>query len=114
LPNGRKIYKWPQKVRIAIKYNNIFPFKAIQNVPKSGFFGLQMYHLAVLDAMTAYKTQTWQMVESHRLSMVQAFEFWSISFGSLACIHLLIILPCGGHFFCFEIGKKKHSCICFF
>jgi hypothetical protein len=75
--------------------------------PNRDFFGLQMYHLAVLDAMTAYKTQTWQMVESHRLSMVQAFEFWSISFGSLACIHLLIILPCGGHFFSFEIGKKE-------
>jgi hypothetical protein len=41
-PYGHKLYQ------TAVKYTNIFPSKALQNVPKLGFFGLKMYHLAIL------------------------------------------------------------------
>jgi hypothetical protein len=36
---------------MAIKYTNIFQSKALQNLPKLGFFGLKTNRLATLDAM---------------------------------------------------------------
>jgi hypothetical protein len=42
LPIGRKIYQ------IAVKYTNIFHYNTLQNLPKSGIFGLKIYHLATL------------------------------------------------------------------
>jgi hypothetical protein len=33
---------------MAIKYSNIFHFKALQNFPQTGIFGLKIYHLATL------------------------------------------------------------------
>jgi hypothetical protein len=42
IPNGRNI------VQMAIKYSNIFYFKALQNLTQIGIFGLKIYHLATL------------------------------------------------------------------
>jgi hypothetical protein len=42
MPNGRKIFQ------MIIKYNNIFYSKALQILPKYGFFGLKPNHLATL------------------------------------------------------------------
>jgi hypothetical protein len=42
LPNGRKIFK------MVIQYANIFHSKALQNIPKSDFFGTKINHLATL------------------------------------------------------------------
>jgi hypothetical protein len=35
---------------MTIKYTNLFDSKALQNLPKFGFFGLKIYHLATLGA----------------------------------------------------------------
>jgi hypothetical protein len=35
-----------------MKYSNIFHFKAFQNLPKLGFLGAQIYHLATLQLAT--------------------------------------------------------------
>jgi hypothetical protein len=48
IPNFLKI------VHIAIKYLNIFPAKALRNLPKLGFFGLKMNHLATLLLRSVY------------------------------------------------------------
>jgi hypothetical protein len=42
IPNGRKMDQ------MAIKYLNIFHFRILQNLPKLGFQGLKIYHLATL------------------------------------------------------------------
>jgi hypothetical protein len=44
IPNGRNIF------RMAINYTIIFLSMALQNLPKVGFFGLKIYHLATLDS----------------------------------------------------------------
>jgi hypothetical protein len=56
IPNGHKIYqmatkytKWHKIGQMAIKYTNTFNTKTLQNLPKSGFFGLKLSHLATLD-----------------------------------------------------------------
>jgi hypothetical protein len=33
---------------MAIKYTNIVHYKTVENLPKLGFFGLKIYHLATL------------------------------------------------------------------
>jgi hypothetical protein len=33
---------------MSITYTNIYNYKTIQNLPKLGFFGLKIYHLATL------------------------------------------------------------------
>jgi hypothetical protein len=33
---------------MAIKYTNLFNSKALRNLPKLGFFGMKIYHLATL------------------------------------------------------------------
>jgi hypothetical protein len=62
IPNNQKIYqmslkytKWPYNIpygrkifQMATKHTNIFHFKTLQNLPKFGFFGLKIYHLATL------------------------------------------------------------------
>jgi hypothetical protein len=42
IPNGNKLYQ------MAVKYANIFHPKALQNIPKYGFFGLKINNLAIL------------------------------------------------------------------
>jgi hypothetical protein len=42
IPNGHKLYQ------TAVKYTNIFHSKALQNTPKTGFFGLKINHLATM------------------------------------------------------------------
>jgi hypothetical protein len=42
IPNGHILYQ------TAFKYTNIFHSKALQNIPKFGFFGLKINHLATL------------------------------------------------------------------
>jgi hypothetical protein len=50
LLNYRKIYQMAVKYvfLMTINYTNIFHSEALQNVPKLGFFGLKIYHLATL------------------------------------------------------------------
>jgi hypothetical protein len=38
-----------------IKYTNIFHSKALQNIPKLGFFGMKIYHLATLTNVGFHK-----------------------------------------------------------
>jgi hypothetical protein len=42
VPNGRKIFP------MVMKYTNIFHSMAHQNIPKLGFFGMKINHLAAL------------------------------------------------------------------
>jgi hypothetical protein len=42
IPNRRKIDQ------VATKYTNIIPCTTLQNLPKFGLFGLELYHLATL------------------------------------------------------------------
>jgi hypothetical protein len=50
IPNGHKSYQMAIKYRfqMVIKYTNIFHSKALQNLPKLGFFGLKINHLVTL------------------------------------------------------------------
>jgi hypothetical protein len=56
VPNGQKCTKWPKMYQmtvidifqIAREYTNLFHSKALQNLPKLGFFGLKINHLATL------------------------------------------------------------------
>jgi hypothetical protein len=36
-------------LQVAIKYSKIYQSKALENLPKLGFFGLKINHLATLD-----------------------------------------------------------------
>jgi hypothetical protein len=47
MPNGSKIDQ------MAMKYTSIFHCQTLQNLPKLGFFGLKIYHLAILRLGTA-------------------------------------------------------------
>jgi hypothetical protein len=43
-----KYTKWPKNWQNDTKYIDIFHCKTLQNLPKLGFFGLKIYHLATL------------------------------------------------------------------
>jgi hypothetical protein len=51
IPNGSKIDQ------MAITYTNIFHCKALQNLPKLGFLGLKICHLATLSLTTTLDVQ---------------------------------------------------------
>jgi hypothetical protein len=68
--NGRKIHQWPQAMytkrprslpngrkilQISIKYTNIFPSNALQNLPKSEFLVWRYNHLATLLPSAGFK-----------------------------------------------------------
>jgi hypothetical protein len=67
ITNGHKIYqmatkynKWPQNMpngskidQMALKYTAIVHYKTLENLPKLGFFGLKIYHLATLHQRSA-------------------------------------------------------------
>jgi hypothetical protein len=66
IPKREKLPKLPQIYQMAInirngikrdpmetKFTNIFQCKTLQNLPKIGIFGLKIYHLATLLALTA-------------------------------------------------------------
>jgi predicted RNA-binding protein with PIN domain len=42
------VINYPKVFQVAIKYINIFPSKALQNLPKFGIFVLKRKHLATL------------------------------------------------------------------
>jgi hypothetical protein len=70
MPIGRKIGT------MSIKYINTFHCKTLQNLPKLGFFGLKIYHLATLVTRVTAKAplqpglfnQTLQKVSDEKLS----------------------------------------------
>jgi hypothetical protein len=49
--------KWPQNIPKATKNTYIFLCKSLQNLPKLGFFVLQIYDLATLLLLQAFQTK---------------------------------------------------------
>jgi hypothetical protein len=76
LPNGHKIYKMAESYSyvMAIKYTNIFYSKTRQDLPKFGFFGLKIYHLATLDWSDALPMYTWTrfFIEQFKSALLKA------------------------------------------